>query len=99
MGITRDLKGVRGAPDILPRESSTWHRIEEVARAALRRYGYAEIRTPVFERHEVSIRGVGEGTDIVEKQMHPFTDQGQESPTLRPEATAPVVRSYLEHQM
>jgi histidyl-tRNA synthetase len=94
-----NLKGVRGAPDILPQKSSKWQRTEEVARAALRRYGYAEIRTPVFERTEVFIRGIGEGTDIVEKEMYTFTDQGQESLTLRPEATAPVVRAYLEHQM
>ncbi len=94
-----NLKGVRGAPDILPQKSSRWQRIENVARAALRRYGYAEIRTPVFERTEVFIRGIGEGTDIVEKEMYTFTDQGQESLTLRPEATAPVVRAYLEHQM
>jgi histidyl-tRNA synthetase len=93
------LKGVRGAPDILPRESSRWQRVEESARAALRRYGYAEIRTPVFERTELFVRGIGAGTDIVEKEMYTFTDQGQESLTLRPEGTAPVVRAYLEHQM
>ncbi len=93
------LKGVRGAPDILPQESSTWQRIEDAARAALRRYGYAEIRTPIFERTELFVRGIGEGTDIVEKQMYTFTDQGQESLTLRPEGTAPVVRAYLEHRM
>ena len=93
------LKGVRGAPDILPRESSRWQRVEDAARAVLRRYGYAEIRTPVFERTELFVRGIGEGTDIVEKEMYTFTDQGQESLTLRPEGTAPVVRAYLEHQM
>jgi histidyl-tRNA synthetase len=94
-----NLKGVRGAPDILPRDSSRWQRLEDVARALLRRYGYVEIRTPIFERTELFVRGIGEGTDIVEKEMYTFTDQGQESLTLRPEATAPVVRAYLEHQM
>ncbi len=93
------LKGVRGAPDILPRESFRWQRVEDAARVLLRRYGYAEIRTPVFERTELFVRGIGAGTDIVEKEMYTFTDQGQESLTLRPEGTAPVVRAYLEHQM
>ncbi len=94
-----NLKGVRGAPDILPQESSRWQRVEDAARATLRRYGYAEIRTPIFERTELFVRGIGEGTDLVEKEMYTFTDQGQESLTLRPEGTAPVVRAYLEHQM
>src|SRR5574341_1751467 len=94
-----NLKGVRGAPDILPRDSSRWQRVEDLARAILRRSGYVEIRTPIFERTELFVRGIGEGTDIVEKEMYTFTDQGQESLTLRPEATAPVVRAYLEHQM
>ncbi|MGH7410735.1 MAG: histidine--tRNA ligase [Candidatus Methylomirabilis sp.] len=94
-----NLKGVRGAPDILPRESSRWHRLEGAVHAVLARYGYAEIRTPIFERTELFVRGIGEGTDIVEKEMYTFTDQGQESLTLRPEGTASVVRAYLEHQM
>ncbi len=93
------LKGVRGAPDILPRESSRWQRIEDAARKTLRRYGYVEIRTPIFERTELFVRGIGAGSDIVEKEMYTFTDQGRESLTLRPEGTAPVVRAYLEHQM
>src|SRR3989337_4527272 len=92
-------KGVGGAPDILPRDSSRRQRLEDVAGALLRRYGYVEIRTPIFERTELFVRGIGEGADIVEKEMYTFTDQGQESLTLRPEWTAPVVRAYLEHQM
>jgi histidyl-tRNA synthetase len=94
-----NLRGVRGAPDILPRDAPAWQRVEETARALLGRYGYAEIRTPVFERTEVFVRGIGAGTDIVEKEMYTFTDQGQESLTLRPEGTAAVVRAYLEHGM
>jgi histidyl-tRNA synthetase len=94
-----NVRGVRGAPDILPRESSGWRRVEEAARSLLFRYGYDEIRTPIFERTELFVRGIGEATDIVEKQMYTFTDQGQESLTLRPEGTAPVVRAYLEHHM
>ncbi|PWB43030.1 MAG: histidine--tRNA ligase [Candidatus Methylomirabilota bacterium] len=93
------FKGVRGAPDLLPNESATWQRIEAATRSLLQRYGYAEIRTPAFERTELFIRGIGEGTDIVEKEMYTFTDQGDVSLTLRPEGTAPVVRAYLEHQM
>jgi len=94
-----NVKGVRGAPDILPRETSSWRRVEEAARDLCLRYGYQEIRTPIFERTELFVRGIGEGTDIVEKEMYTFTDQGQESLTLRPEGTAPVVRAYLEHHM
>jgi histidyl-tRNA synthetase len=94
-----NVRGVRGAPDILPRESPGWRRVEEAARGLLSRYGYDEIRTPIFERTELFVRGIGEATDIVEKQMYTFTDQGQESLTLRPEGTAPVVRAYLEHHM
>jgi len=93
------LKSVRGAPDILPAETATWQRVEAAARAVLHRYGYAEIRTPVFERAELFVRGIGEGTDIVEKEMYTFVDQGQERLALRPEGTAPVVRAYLEHRM
>src|SRR3989304_108253 len=94
-----NLKGVRGAPDILPRDSSRWQRLEDKARAILRRYAYVEIRTPIFERTELVVRGLGQGTGHVEKEMYTFTDRGQESLTLRPEGTAPVVRAYLEHQM
>ena len=93
------LKGVRGAPDLLPQESARWQRVEATTRSLLQRYGYAEIRTPVFERTELFVRGIGEGTDIVEKEMYTFTDQGEVNLTLRPEGTAPVVRAYLEHQM
>jgi len=94
-----NVRGVRGAPDILPRETSSWRRVEEAARGLCLRYGYHEIRTPIFERTELFVRGIGEGTDIVEKEMYTFTDQGQENLTLRPEGTAPVVRAYLEHHM
>ncbi|MDD5560076.1 histidine--tRNA ligase [Candidatus Methylomirabilis sp.] len=93
------LKGVRGAPDLLPQETARWQRVETATRFLLQRYGYAEIRTPVFERTELFVRGIGEGTDIVEKEMYTFIDQGEVNLTLRPEGTAPVARAYLEHQM
>ncbi len=91
------IHGVRGAPDIGPPDSKRlWQRLERGARELLERYDYAEIRTPVFERTELFVRGIGEGTDIVEKEMYTFQDKGGESLTLRPEGTAPAVRWYLE---
>jgi histidyl-tRNA synthetase len=81
-----------------------WHRIEEVAREAFRRYGYREIRTPIFEKTELFARGVGEATDIVHKEMYTFIDRARadsegESLTLRPENTASVMRAYLQHKI
>ncbi len=93
------IKGVRGAPDILPDEAGKWQALEAVARDVLDRYGYAEIRTPVFERTELFVRGIGEGTDIVEKEMYTFQDRGGESLTLRPEATASLMRAFVEHSL
>ncbi|MEE8327067.1 MAG: histidine--tRNA ligase [candidate division NC10 bacterium] len=93
------FKGVRGAPDILPGEVGRWQRVEAEARRILQDYGYQEIRTPIFERTELFVRGIGEGTDIVEKQMYTFEDRGKESLTLRPEGTAPVIRACLEHHL
>jgi histidyl-tRNA synthetase len=93
------IKGVRGAPDILPDESGKWQALETVARDVLDRYGYAEIRTPIFERTELFVRGIGEATDIVEKEMYTFDDRGGESLTLRPEATASMIRAYAEHNL
>jgi histidyl-tRNA synthetase len=95
----RVIKGVRGAPDILPPETSRWQTLEATARAILARYGYAEARTPLFERTELFVRGIGEGTDIVEKEMYTFEDRGGESLTLRPEATASLMRAYVEHSL
>ena len=93
------IKGVRGAPDILPAEVGRWQRVETAARRILESFGYEEIRTPVFERTELFVRGIGEGTDIVQKEMYTFTDKGGESLTLRPEATAAVVRAAHEHSL
>jgi histidyl-tRNA synthetase len=93
------IKGVRGAPDILPGDAGKWQQLEAVARDVLERYGYAEIRTPLFERTELFVRGIGEGTDIVEKEMYTFEDRGGESLTLRPEATASLMRAYMEHDL
>ncbi len=92
------IHGVRGAPDIgQPDLDEYWKVVEEKARALFARYDYEEIRTPIFERTELFVRAIGEGTDIVEKEMYTFQAKGGESLTLRPEGTAPVVRWYLEH--
>jgi histidyl-tRNA synthetase len=93
------IKGIRGAPDVLPDAAGKWQALEAVARDVLERYGYAEIRTPIFERTELFVRGIGEATDIVEKEMYTFDDRGGESLTLRPEATAAVMRAFAEHNL
>jgi histidyl-tRNA synthetase len=91
--------GPRGTKDILPQSSSHWQYIEQVAREVCRTFAYQEIRTPIFEHTELFLRGIGETTDIVEKEMYTFTDRGNRSITLRPENTAAVVRSYLENKL
>lgn len=87
----------RGTADILPPDSRRWQKIEALARSVARRYGYEEIRTPAFEYTELFHRGVGDTTDIVQKETYTFEDRGGRSLTLRPEGTAAVMRAYLEH--
>ncbi|MEC9489287.1 MAG: histidine--tRNA ligase, partial [Halanaerobium sp.] len=89
----------KGTQDILPPASARWEYIEEVARDLFHRYGFDEIRTPIFEHTDLFIRGVGEGTDIVEKEMYTFEDKGGRSLTLRPEGTAAVMRAFVEHKI
>lgn len=91
--------GPRGTHDIIPTEAANWRRIEESARQLCARYNYGEIRTPIFEHTELFLRGIGETTDVVQKEMYTFTDRGGRSVTLRPENTAAVVRSYLEQKL
>lgn len=91
--------GPRGTNDILPGEVEKWQYLETEIREICREYGYAEIRTPIFEHTELFQRGVGETTDIVEKEMYTFIDRGNRSITLRPENTAPAVRAFLEHKL
>jgi len=93
------LRAVKGMRDILPPESALWGHIEQVARQVFHAYAYQEIRTPLVEPTELFARGVGEDTDIVTKEMYTFEDRDSQSLTLRPEATAPVVRAYIEHKM
>ncbi|MDQ0219313.1 histidine--tRNA ligase [Peribacillus cavernae] len=89
----------RGTQDILPGQTEIWQYIENAARDLCRRYQYKEIRTPIFEHTELFLRGVGDTTDIVQKEMYSFQDRGGRDITLRPEGTASVVRSYIEHKM
>ena len=94
------IRAVRGTYDILPGDVRLWQAIEREMRAVFEAYAFSEIRTPVFEATELFVRGVGEETDIVSKQMYTFTDRDEStSLTLRPEGTAPVVRSYIEHHL
>ena len=89
----------RGTQDILPPDSERWNELEGRIHALAGRFGYGEIRTPLFESTELFVRGVGETTDIVEKEMYTFADKGGRSLTLRPEWTASVVRAANEHHL
>ncbi len=92
-------KAPRGTSDILPQEQAYWRYIEQKIAELCRLYGYQRIDTPVFEDARLFVRTIGEGTDIVEKEMYSFEDRGGDFLTLRPEGTAPVCRAYLEHGM
>jgi histidyl-tRNA synthetase len=102
---TNPLKAVRGTRDLLPPETALWNRVESVARNVFSRYGFGEIRTPIFEDTQLFARGVGEETDIVSKEMYTWEDRARaqsekaQSLTLRPENTAGVVRAYIEHKL
>ena len=99
------LKAVRGTRDLLPPETELWNRVEATARAVFACYGFGEIRTPLFETTELFVRGVGEETDVVSKEMYTWEDRARaasekaQSLTLRPENTAGVVRAYIEHKL
>jgi histidyl-tRNA synthetase len=93
------IQAIKGTKDILPDEIAAWHRIEGTARALFARYGYREIRTPIFEQTELFARSIGAETDIVSKEMYTFEDRDGTSLTLRPEATAGIVRAVIEHNL
>ena len=93
------LQKPKGTQDILPGQSEKWQYVENVARETFKKYNYGEIRTPLFEHYEVISRSVGDTTDIVTKEMYDFYDKGDRHITLRPEGTAPVVRSYVENKL
>ena len=93
------LQKPKGTQDILPADSAKWQYVENVARETFKKYNYGEIRTPMFEHYEVISRSVGDTTDIVTKELYDFHDKGDRHITLRPEGTAPVVRSYVENKL
>lgn len=93
------IKSITGTKDILPADIAKWQYLEELLRETFRLFNYKEIRTPVFEETALFIRGIGEETDIVGKEMYTFKDRSETSLTLKPEMTAPVVRSYIEHSL
>src|SRR5215470_15086590 len=98
------IRSVKGTRDLLPPETGLWQRVEDEVRRVLAAYRYGEIRTPVLEQTALFARSVGADTDIVTKEMYSFADRSresgdQESLTLRPEATASVVRAYIEHSL
>jgi histidyl-tRNA synthetase len=99
------IKAVRGTRDLLPPETALWNFVESAVRDVFRAYNFQEIRTPIFESTELFARGVGEETDIVSKEMYTWEDRGRaesdkgQSLTLRPEATAGIVRAYIEHKL
>lgn len=92
-------KGPRGTRDVLPSEAYKWQYIESIAREVANDFGVREVRTPIFEHTELFLRGVGETTDIVQKEMYTFLDKGERSITLKPEGTAPSARSYIENNL
>jgi len=97
--VTIKYRAIKGTRDILPGETQRWQRVERLFREAFARYGYSEIRLPIFEETTLFARGLGDSSDIVEKEMYTFPDKGGNSLTLRPEGTAGVVRAYLEDNL
>jgi len=96
--MSEKIQSVRGMPDILPDASPLWERLEDACRSLFRQYGYRNMRTPVVEPTALFERGLGQVTDIVEKEMYTFDDRNGDSLTLRPEATAGIVRAAIEHK-
>ena len=95
----KKFQNIKGTHDLLPEDFKIWEKVKSQIRYFMQQYGYSEIRTPAFENTELFIRGIGTDTDIVNKEMYSWTDQGGNALTLKPELTAPVIRSYIQHQM
>ncbi|MEE1948637.1 histidine--tRNA ligase [Pseudomonas alcaligenes] len=95
--MSKSLQAIRGMNDILPEQAPAWRYLERTVAELLDGYGYSEIRLPILEFTELFARGIGEGTDVVDKEMYTFLDRNEESLTLRPEGTAGCVRAVLEH--
>ena len=93
------IRNIKGSKDLLPRDVCNWQALESAIHNFTKKFGYKEIRTPIFEESSLFERGVGADTDIVNKEMYSWMDQGNKSLTLRPELTAPVVRAYIQHEL
>ena len=91
--MAEQIQAIRGMNDVLPTQIAAWQHLEDTVRQLVTEYGFEEIRVPIVEHTQLFKRAIGEFTDVVEKEMYTFTDQGGESLTLRPEATAGVVRA------
>ena len=94
-----EIQAPKGTKDLLPQDSYKWQYVENLLREVSKVYGVREIRTPIFEHTELFLRGVGETTDIVQKEMYTFKDKGDRSITLKPEGTAPTVRAFIENRL
>ena len=94
-----EMQAPKGTKDMLPQDAYKWHFVEKTFRDVSKYYGMREIRTPMFEHTELFARGVGDTTDIVQKEMYTFNDKGNRSITLKPEGTAPVVRAFIENRL
>ena len=92
-------KAPKGTKDLLPDQSYKWQYVESVIRKVCAAFNYREVRTPIFEHTELFLRGVGDTTDIVQKEMYTFFDKGERSITLKPEGTAGVARMFIEHNL
>lgn len=97
--MTEKIQAITGMNDILGEEAKLWQKLERVSREVFANYGYDEIRTPILEATGLFSRGIGEGTQVVQKEMYTFNDKGGDSVTMRPEGTAGVVRAYVEHAL
>jgi len=97
--MSNTFRNLKGTKDVLPNESYRWQYLENYIHNFFMKYGYEEIRTPSFENSELFLRSIGKETDIVSKEMYSWIDQGNNNLTLRPELTAPVVRSFIQHQL
>ncbi|MGL5380709.1 histidine--tRNA ligase [Clostridium sp.] len=94
-----EIQAPKGTKDMLPQDAYKWHFVEETFKNTAKYYGMREIRTPIFEHTELFKRGVGDTTDIVQKEMYTFNDKGDRSVTLKPEGTAPIVRAFIENRL
>jgi histidyl-tRNA synthetase len=97
--MTAKVQGIRGMEDVLPEASPLWEKLEAACQAVFRQYGYRNVRTPIVEPTALFVRGLGEVTDIVEREMYVFDDRNGDSLALRPEATAGIVRAAIEHNL